>query len=71
MDSETRTRERQRLMVDLLERRIRLRARQIYQERGEVDGGAFEDWIKAESEILKVSILAPLWNRRQEETLEL
>ena len=72
VNSETRTRERQRLMVDLLERKIRLRARQIYEQRGEVDGQALEDWIKAESEILKTSILAPLWNKRQErETLEL
>jgi hypothetical protein len=72
VDSETRTRERQRLMVDLLERKIRLHARRIYRERGEVDGQALEDWIKAESEVLKSSILAPLWNKRQErETPEL
>ena len=66
VDSETRTRERQRLMVDLLERKIRLHARQIYRDRGEADGRALEDWIKAESEVLKTSILAPLWNKRQE-----
>ncbi len=66
MNSETRTRERQRLMVDLLERKIRLRARQIYEERGAADGQALEDWVKAESEILRTSILAPLWNKRQE-----
>jgi hypothetical protein len=53
-------------MLDLLERKIRLRARQIYEERGGADGQALEDWIKAESEILRTSILAPLWNRRQE-----
>jgi Protein of unknown function (DUF2934) len=64
VDSETRTRERQRLMVDLLERKIRLRARQLYDERGRIEGQALEDWIKAESEILKTSILAPLWNKR-------
>jgi hypothetical protein len=72
VDSETRTRERQRLMVELLERKIRLHARRIYQERGQADGRALEDWIKAESEVLKTSILAPLWNKRQErETPEL
>jgi hypothetical protein len=72
VDSETRTRERQRLMVDLLERKIRLRARQLYDQRGRIDGQALEDWIKAESEILRTSILAPLWNKRQErETSEL
>jgi hypothetical protein len=53
-------------MLELLERKIRLRARQLYQERGQVEGQELEDWVRAESEILKTSILAPLWNRRQE-----
>lgn len=66
MDSITRTRERQKLMVDLLERKIRLRARQLYNERGQVEGQELEDWVRAESEVLKSSILAPLWNARQE-----
>jgi hypothetical protein len=71
VDSETRTRERQRLMIDLLERKIRLRARQLYEQRGQIDGQALEDWVKAESEILRTSILAPLWNaRRQREASE-
>jgi hypothetical protein len=61
----TRTRERQKLMLELLERKIRLRAGQLYVERGRVEGQALEDWIRAESEVLKSSILAPLWNRRQ------
>ncbi len=66
MDSATRTRERQKLMLELLERKIRLRARQLYYERGQTAGKELEDWIKAESEILSTSILAPLWNKRQE-----
>jgi hypothetical protein len=52
-------------MLELLERKIRLRAGQLYVERGRVEGQALEDWIRAESEVLKSSILAPLWNRRQ------
>ena len=69
MDSVTRTRERQKLMVELLERKIRLRADQLYNERGRVEGLALEDWVRAESEVLKSSILAPLWNARQEREL--
>ncbi len=69
MDSVTRTRERQKLMVDLLERKIRLRADQLYHERGRVEGLALEDWVRAESEVLKSGILAPLWNTRQERDL--
>ena len=69
MDSVTRTRERQKLMVDLLERKIRLRADQLFNERGRVEGLALEDWVRAESEVLKSGILAPLWNMRQEREL--
>jgi len=69
VDSVTRTRERQKLMVDLLERKIRLRADQLYNERGRVEGLALEDWVRAESEVLKSGILAPLWNTRQEREL--
>jgi hypothetical protein len=69
VDSVTRTRERQKLMVDLLERKIRLRADQLYNERGRMEGLALEDWVRAESEVLKSGILAPLWNTRQEREL--
>ena len=66
MDNRTRTRGRQEPMLELLERRIRLRARQLYLERGQTDGQELEDWVRAEAEILRTSILAPLWNKRQE-----
>jgi len=66
VNSEKRTRERKRLMLAMLEKKIRLHARKIYEERGKTEGQALEDWAKAESEVLKSSILAPLWNHRQE-----
>ncbi len=53
-------------MVDMLERKIRLRAQQLYDERGQAEGRDLEDWVRAEKEILKSNILAPLWNKRQE-----
>jgi len=56
-------------MLELLERKIRLRARQLYEERGQVEGQELDDWVRAESEILKSSILAPLWNKRQDREL--
>ncbi len=65
VENVTRTRERQKLMLELLERKIRMRAHQLYDERGQVEGQDVEDWVKAESEVLKSSILAPLWNTRQ------
>jgi len=69
VDSVTRSRERRKLMVELLERKIRLRARQLYDQRGQVEGRELEDWVQAESEVLQSSILAPLWNKRQEREL--
>jgi len=66
VDGEELTRERQRLMVNIVDRKIRLRARQLYEERGMAEGKALDDWVKAESEVLKSSILAPLWAAREE-----
>ena len=50
----------------MLENKIRLRARQFYEERGRADGRALEDWLKAEAEVLKTSILRPLWTLREQ-----
>lgn len=70
VDNLIRRRELQQPMMELLERKIRLRARQLYEERGQVEGQELEDWVRAESEVLQGSILAPLWNARQERVLE-
>jgi len=43
-------------MVELIERKIRLRALQLYEERGYVERHAVEDWLQAESEVFKTSI---------------
>ena len=53
----------QKLMVQMLERRVRERAQQLYDQRGQQDGRALDDWIKAEAEILENSIAAPLYRR--------
>jgi hypothetical protein len=39
---------------DDFEEQVRLRAYQLYRERGEVPGFEVEDWLQAESEILGV-----------------
>jgi Protein of unknown function (DUF2934) len=69
VDTVTRNYERRKLMMELLERKIRLRAQQLYDERGKAEGRALEDWIRAESEVLKSTVLAPLWNARPEREL--
>jgi hypothetical protein len=69
VDSVTRNTERRKLMLEMLERKVRLRAQQLYDERGQAEGQALEDWVKAESEVMKSSILAPLWNARENDEL--
>ena len=50
-------------MAELVERKVRTRARQLYDNRGQVEGHALQDWFQAESEVLGNSILAPLYCR--------
>ena len=63
MDLETRRKKQQTLMVQLVERKVRSRAKQLYETRGQTDGQALQDWFQAESEVLENSILAPLYRR--------
>ena len=63
MDIETRRKKQQALMVQLVERKVRSRAKQIYETRGEVEGQELQDWFQAESEVLGNSILGPLYRR--------
>lgn len=50
-------------MVQLVERKVRSRAQQLYENRGESDGQELQDWFQAESEVLENSILAPMYRR--------
>lgn len=63
VDIETRRKKQQTLMVQLVERKVRSRARQLYETRGQEDGQELQDWFQAESEVLEKSILAPLYKR--------
>jgi DUF2934 family protein len=66
VDIETRRKKQQSLMVQLVERKVRSRAKQLYETRGQEEGQALQDWFQAESEILEKSILAPLYRRLRE-----
>ena len=63
MDIETRRKKQQALMVRMVERKVRSRAQQLYETRGQVEGQELQDWFQAESEVLENSILAPLYRR--------
>jgi hypothetical protein len=50
-------------MATMVERKIRRRARQLYDTRGEAEGSELQDWFKAESEVIESSILAPVYRK--------
>ena len=63
MDIETRRQKQQALMVRMVERKVRTRAQELYEARGEGEGRDLQDWFQAESEVLENSIVAPLYRR--------
>jgi len=63
VDHDTRRQKQQALITELIERKIRLHAQQLYDKRGQTEGFALQDWIEAESQVLEKSILAPLYRK--------
>ncbi len=63
VDIETRRQKQQALMVRMIERKVRTRAQELYEARGQGEGGDLQDWFQAESEVLENSIVAPLYRR--------
>ena len=66
MDNDTRRKKQQALITELLERKIRLHAQHIYDQRGQTEGLALQDWVEAESQVLENSILAPLYRKTRD-----
>ena len=70
MDINTRRKKQQVLMTELLERKIRLHAQHLYDQRGQEEGLALQDWVEAETRVLENSILAPLYRKTRETSSE-
>jgi len=68
VDIQTRRQKQQALITQLLERKIRLHARQLYDEGGQVEGFALRDWYQAESEVLDKNVLASLYRKMRAES---
>ena len=66
MDINTRRQKQQAFMTELLERKIRLHAQHLYDQRGKEEVSALQDWVEAESRVLENSILAPLYRKSRE-----
>ena len=45
MDTDTRRKKQQALITELLERKIRLHAQHLYDQRGQQEGSALQDWV--------------------------
>jgi hypothetical protein len=67
VDTNTRRQKQQALITELLERKIRMHARQRYDQRGQTEGFALQDWFEAESEVLEKNVLAPLYRKTRGE----
>jgi hypothetical protein len=71
VDTDTRRKKQQALITGLLERKIRLHAQHLYDQRGQAEGQvedqALQDWVEAESQVLENSILAPLYRKSRED----
>ena len=63
MDIETRRKKQQALMVNAVERKVRSRAKQIYESQGEAAGRDLENWFQAEAEVLDNTVVAQLYRR--------
>lgn len=50
-------------MMKMVERKVRSRAQQLYETRGQGEGQDLQDWFQAESEVLENSSLASLYRR--------
>jgi hypothetical protein len=68
VDNDTRRKKQQELMTELIERKIRLHAQHLYDQRGQAEGLALQDWVEAESQVLENSILAPLYRKSRAES---
>jgi hypothetical protein len=67
LDTDTRRKEQQALMTELLERKIRLHAQHLYDQRGQAEGQALNDWVQAESQVLENTTLASLYRKSRAE----
>jgi DUF2934 family protein len=63
LDIDSRRKKQQALMVRMVERKVRSRANQLYESRGQAEGQELQDWFQAESEVLENSAVAPLYRR--------
>jgi Protein of unknown function (DUF2934) len=70
VDIETRRKKQKALMRQMLERKVRSRAKELYESRGQAEGQDLQDWFQAESEAIENSTIASLYLRSNAEKQE-
>lgn len=55
-------------MRQMLERKVRSRAQELYESRGQAEGQDLQDWFQAESELIENSTIASLYIRSKTES---
>jgi Protein of unknown function (DUF2934) len=63
VDTEARRKKQRELIAELLERKIQLHARELYEKRGKAEGQALNDWVEAESQVLANGAMAALYRK--------
>jgi hypothetical protein len=68
LDLETRRKKQRALMARAVERKVRSRAQELYEIRGQQEGQELQDWFQAESEVIENNHIASVYRRlRQDE----
>jgi len=70
VDIETRRKKQQALMMQMVERKVRSRAQQLYETRGQTEGRELQDWFQAESEVLENTAIGPMYRRMRTSSSE-
>jgi len=63
VDIEARRKKQKALMLKMVERKVRSRAQQIYETRGQTEGQELQDWFQAESELLENKTIGQMYRR--------
>jgi hypothetical protein len=67
VDIETRRKKQRALMARAVERKVRSRAQELYEMRGQQEGQELQDWFQAESEILENNHIASVYRRLRQD----
>lgn len=71
LDIETRRKKQRALVIRAVERKVRSRAQELYESRGQTEGQELQDWFQAESEVVEKNAIASIYRRERTSSAEL